>query len=228
MGPERTTTHDGVLRSHRGDATPDGVLRSHRGDATPDGAPSSRGYPSELERRIATVDGVELLLRPIRPDDGPRLVAFHRQLSSRSTYLRFFNVHPELSEEEVEHFTHVDYEGRLALVVEHEGDLVAVGRYELLATSSEAEAAFVVADAFQRHGIATLLLDELAAAAWARGITVFVATVLAENRSMLDVFHHSGFPVTSRRDHETIELRFSICPDDRDAHRVVAPLREAT
>ena len=78
-------------------------------------------------------------------------------------------------------------------------------------------------DALQRHGIATMLLNELAAAAWARGITAFVATVLAENRSMLDVFQHSGFHVTSRRDHETIELRFSICPDDRDARRGVVP-----
>ena len=193
----------------------------------PDGAPcSTQGYPHELVRRIAWDDGVTLLVRPIRPDDGARLLAFHHHLSTRSTYLRFFSVHPELSPGEVEHFTCVDYEARLALVVEHDRDLVAVGRYERLTGSSEAEVAFVVADAYQHHGIGTLLLDELAEAAWTRGITVFVATTLAENRGMLDVFHHSGFHVTSRRDHETILLRFSICPDDRETHqRAVRPSR---
>jgi GNAT superfamily N-acetyltransferase len=175
-------------------------------------------YPFDLVHEIAWDGDLTLLVRPIRPDDAARLKEFHHRLSTRSTYLRFFNVHPELSPREVEHFTCVDYQSRLALVVECDGGLVAVGRYERLAGSSEAEVAFVVADAFQHHGIGTLLLDELAAAAWARGITVFVATTLAENRSMLDVFRHSGFHVTSRWDHGAIMLRLSISPDHREAH----------
>ena len=32
-------------------------------------------YPSELVREVALADGARLLLRPIRPDDEPRLVA---------------------------------------------------------------------------------------------------------------------------------------------------------
>jgi GNAT superfamily N-acetyltransferase len=201
-----------------------------RGDSAPDSVPCrTDGYPWEIVRRIAWDDSVSLLVRPIRPDDGARLLAFHHYLSTRSTYLRFFSVHPELSPGEVEHFTCVDYRARLALVVECAGDLVAVGRYERLSGSSEAEVAFVVADEFQHHGLGALLLDELAAAGWARGITVFVATTLAENRSMLDVFHHSGFHVTSHRDHETILLRFSICPDDRERRRrAVRPCTEST
>jgi len=75
--------------------------------------------------------------------------------------------------------------------------------------------AFVVTDDYQHHGIGTLLLDDLAEVALRRGITTFVASTLAENSSMLGVFKHSGFQVTSSRDHETISLRFSIVPDDR-------------
>ena len=184
--------------------------------------PCGTGYPQELVRELPTAGGSSMLVRPIRPDDAAGLLAFHQDLSTRSRYLRFFNVHPELSLGEVERFTCVDYQSRLALVIECEGTLVAVGRYDRLPESTEAEVAFVVADSFQHHGLGTLLLDELAAAAWVRSITVFVASTLAENRSMLDVFHHSGFVVTSRNDHETILLRFSICPSDR-AYRLVAP-----
>ena len=37
-----------------------------------------------------------MLVRPIRPDDAAGLLAFPQDLSTRSRYLRFFNVHPEL------------------------------------------------------------------------------------------------------------------------------------
>jgi GNAT superfamily N-acetyltransferase len=168
-----------------------------------------------LEHDVAWPDGVTVRVRPIRPDDAQRLVDFHAGLSTRSAYLRFFTVHPELSAAEVERFTHVDYNDRLALVAEREGSLIAVARYDRLPDSDKAEVAFVVTDDYQHHGIGTLLLDDLAAAALPHGITTFVASTLAENVTMLGVFKHAGFPVTSSRDHETVMLSFSITPDDR-------------
>lgn len=174
-----------------------------------------RPYPAELEHEVSWTDGTTCRVRPIRPDDGPRLAAFHHRLSTRSSYLRFFTIHPELSADEIERFTRVDYDGRLALVAEHDGALVAVGRYDRLPDSTEAEVAFVVSDEFQHHGIGTLLLDDLAAAARPRGITTFCASTLAENHTMLGVFLHSGFRVTSSRDYETVSLCFSIEPDDQ-------------
>jgi GNAT superfamily N-acetyltransferase len=170
--------------------------------------------PEELAHEISWDDGTTCRVRPIRRDDDARLVAFHARLSSRTAYLRFFTVHPELSRAEVERFTQVDYDDRFALVVEHDDAIVAVGRYDRLPDSSEAEVAFVVADEYQHRGIGSLLLDELAAAALPRGITTFVASTLAENATMLGVFAHAGFKVTSSRDHETISLHFPIVPDD--------------
>ncbi|MGO8873766.1 MAG: N-acetyltransferase family protein [Acidimicrobiales bacterium] len=171
-------------------------------------------FPHELVCDAETMDGSTVHLRPIRPDDGERLVAFHRGLSPDSVYHRFFFAHPQLSDQEIERFTHVDYVDRLALVAEEGGRLIAVGRYERMAGSPEAEVAFIVADEAQHRGIGTLLLDHLAEAAWRAGITTFVAETLADNRSMLDVFTHSGFPVTSSVDFATVNVRFPIEPDD--------------
>ncbi len=178
-------------------------------------------YPGELEGDVETISGSKLHLRPIRPDDGARLTAFHEHLSSESVYRRFFFVHPRLSAKEVERFTHVDYVDRLALVVELDGRLLAVGRYERLADSKEAEVAFVVADEFQHQGIGTLLLEHLADAALDHGITTFSAQTLADNQAMLDVFMKSGFHVTTTRDYGTIRVQFPIEPDDasRSARR---------
>lgn len=156
-------------------------------------------------------DGLSYDVRPINPDDGPALRAFHHRLSQRTTYLRFFTFHPELSDVEVARFTNVDQEGRVALVAEEAGNLIAVGRFERLAGAT-AEVAFVVADDHQRHGIGSLLLDLLVDAARQRGVDSFVAETLAENSPMLAVVYHSGFPVTSRRDHESVTLEFPIGP----------------
>jgi len=172
-----------------------------------------RSYPHELEHEVVWPDGLTCKVRPIRPEDGPGLAGFHNRLSTRSAYLRFFTIHPKLSAQEIERFTRVDYDDRLALVVEHDDLLIAVGRYDRLADSSEAEVAFVVSDDYQHHGIGTLLLDDLAEVALKRGIITFVASTLAENRAMQGVFSHSGFQVSSSRDHETVLLRFSIVPD---------------
>ena len=171
---------------------------------------SPPNYPSDLGALVILSDGTCCTLRPIRPDDAERLIEFHQHLSLRSTYLRFFTVHPTLSAKEVERFTTVDYVDRLAFVVERSGQLIAVGRFDRIAGTSDAEVAFVVADDYQHHGLGSLLLDELARAARARGISTFVAETLCENKPMLDVFHHSGFDVSSKIDYGTVWLRFGI------------------
>jgi len=183
------------------------------------------GYPAELECRVAVGDGLVVGLRPIRPADSERLVEFHSKLSSRSVYRRYFFMHPNLSDGEVDRLTHVDYVDRLALIAEADGEMVGVRRYDRSPGSEEAEVAFVVADEFQHHGIGTLLLERLAAAAWRNGITTFVAQTLRENRTMLDVFFASGFPVTSTSEYDTVRVSFPIEPDD--AYRSAVAERHA-
>jgi RimJ/RimL family protein N-acetyltransferase len=149
-------------------------------------------------------------LRPIRPDDAPGLIDFHRHLSPQSVYRRFFFTHPTLSPAEIKRFTCVDHIDRLALVDEEGGRLIAVGRYDRIPGTGQAEVAFVVADAHHRQGIATALLDALAVAAGHHGITTFVASVLAENRDMMDVFAHSGFPMATSREDGVVSVRLSL------------------
>jgi GNAT superfamily N-acetyltransferase len=178
------------------------------------------GYPPQLERDVTATDGLCFSVRPIRPDDAERLVEFHRRLAPRSVYLRFFTFHPTLSAAEVARFTTVDYVGRLALVAAVGDRLIAVGRFDRFPGTTEAEVAFIVADEFQHHGIGALLLDELVKAARDRGIETFTAQTLAENKAMLDVFRHAGFPVTSSIEFGTVVLHFPIAPSE-DAQAAV-------
>ncbi len=169
-------------------------------------------YPAALERDVVSEGDLHFHIRPIKPDDAERLVEFHSHLSPHSCYLRFFTFHPTLSPKEVERFTCVDYVDRLALVAEEDGTLIAVARFDRHEGTTEAEVAFVVADDYQGHGIASLLLDELVLAARERGITTFLADTLSENHAMLHVFLHAGFEVQTETEYGTVYLRFDITP----------------
>jgi GNAT superfamily N-acetyltransferase len=155
------------------------------------------GYPAGWECDARLADGGTIHVRPIRPDDGERLLRFHGRLSPQTVYLRFFSPHPQLSDEEVDRFTHVDYEDRVALVAEDDDDLVAVARYDRVAGTDEAEVAFVVQDDNQGRGVATLLLERLAAMARHQGIGRFVAQTMLQNQRMLRVFRDAGFDRTT-------------------------------
>ena len=180
-----------------------------------DGDPAAGVQDGSLRRqeRDVRIGNAEVVhLRPIRPDDAALLRGFHASLSPESIYLRFFNFHAELSDQEVEHFTHVDYEDRLALIVLKGGAMVAVGRYDRLAGTDEAEVAFLVRDDYQGQGIGTLLADELARAARAQGIRVFQAETLSHNAAMLEMFRRIGFQVETRYEGGVVKVRFPIEP----------------
>lgn len=157
-------------------------------------------------------DGTEARVRPISRDDGPALLKFHRNLSDRSRFLRYFSPHPVLSSKEVQHLTSVDGVDRVALVIEVNGELIAVGRYHRLSDQTQAEVAFVVADAYQHHHIATELLHRLAHIGRQLGVSQFRAAVLVENATILSVFREAGFPLSSTRHWGTVEMTIDIAP----------------
>ena len=103
-------------------------------------------------------NGDTVFIRPLTPDDRPELAAFHERQSSDSIYRRFFSPKPQLSEKELLHFTDVDMVDRAALAVESHDEFIAWASYERWPGRNEAEAAFMVDDAHQGAGIATLLL----------------------------------------------------------------------
>jgi RimJ/RimL family protein N-acetyltransferase len=146
-------------------------------------------YPRELVRTVALKDGTSARLRPIRPDDEPRLVDLYERLSRHTAYQRFFTVMRRLPNDWYHFFANVDYVRRLAVVAERETvagtQLIGVGRYEPSEQPDTAEVAFVVEDGWQGRGLGAILLEAVLAAADARSIRRFRAYVLADNHRML-------------------------------------------
>jgi GNAT superfamily N-acetyltransferase len=161
---------------------------------------------------VVLPSGETVELHAMAGSDAAALLEFHHGLSAETTYLRFFNVHPELSVRELEHFTHVDHGDREALVAMHDGRIIAVGRYDRCPGADDAEVAFVVTDAWQHHGLGSLLLRRLADLAARRGVRTLTAETLPMNRRMLDVFRHAGFPVTTSFADGVVHVTLSLVP----------------
>src|SRR5688500_3503553 len=107
--------------------------------------------PRHWEADVLLRDGRSAHIRPIAPDDGELLVEFYSRVSDRSKYYRFFSPMPELSKRDIERFTRVDHESRVALVLVLQGRMIAVGRYDVV-EPGEAEVAFLVEDQHQGRG----------------------------------------------------------------------------
>jgi acyl-CoA synthetase (NDP forming)/RimJ/RimL family protein N-acetyltransferase len=162
---------------------------------------------------VLLADGGVAHLRPIRPSDADKLVAFYDRVSPESKYLRFFAAYPRLSDRDVKSFTEVDYVDRVAFIVTLAEDMIAVGRYDRT-ENDHAEVSFLIEDAHQGRGIAQLLLEHLAQAARERGITRFVAEVLPENRRMAKVFADAGYRVSKDMEDGVLAVEFPILPTD--------------
>jgi len=181
-----------------------------------DRAPTVPIYPWALIRPFELADGAAFVLRPIRPDDEPRLVELFHRLSQRTVYQRFFRAYAQLPEGWYQRFANVDYHTRLALVAEEQkaGEQVlrAVARYEPGDTPGTTEIAIVVEDAWQGRGVGSLLLDALLAAAETRGQRRFKADVLADNRPMLRVLSRLAEVRRRELDHGVLTIEFERRP----------------
>ena len=195
-----------------------------------DGQPAGggpAGYPEQWEGDVVLADGSTVHIRPIRPDDGPRIVDFHGRQSPESIYFRYFSPRPRLSEAEVERLTHVDYVDRMAFVALRDDRLIGVARYDRWPTRSEAEVAFFVDDRHRGRGLATLMLEYLAAAARQTGITRFTASVLPSNQRMVSVFRQAGFETASTFEDGVIEVRLDLQPTPAAEAAIEARARKA-
>lgn len=175
-------------------------------------APDEPDYPDRWESDVVLSDGGTMSVRPIRPSDAERIVQFHERQSPESIYFRFFSPRPVLSERDVERFTQVDYVDRMAFIGLIGEDLVGVARYDRHRARSDAEVAFFIDDRHHGRGMATVLLEYLAAAAREVGISGFTASVLPHNRKMLGVFTQAGFTARSHFEEGVIEVELGIEP----------------
>ena len=182
---------------------------------------SSVTAPTADATDVILRDGSTLRLRAPLAEDADALLEFFADLSDRSRYLRFHGF-PALGPKLVEPVVDPDWDDRGALVGSLDGRTVALANWVRLRDPRVAEVAFTVDDRFQRRGIGTRLLEQLAARAAEAGIEEFVAEVLHDNDAMISVFRDAGFDVARVADGGEVEIRFPITPTTTYREQVAA------
>jgi acetyltransferase len=153
-------------------------------------------YPSELVEHC-TIGDERLIVRPIRPDDAERHVAFFKRLAPEDVHYRFFSAMRELSPEQLRKLTSPDYVTQMAIIAAREGsnDTVGVARIAIDASGRQGEFAIAVQPDAKGKGIASHLMRRIMAWARARGVREVVGEVLADNRPMLAFVRYHGFSI---------------------------------
>ena len=146
---------------------------------------------------VALRAGSTVTLRRATESDQQALTAFLRALSRESLHFRFVGI-PALTPANVGKLLSPERGHAVSLIAESRGQIVGFADFHRDAHRVDrAEAAFVVADAWQGQGIGTRLLESLAAQARAEGIGTLDAYVLDGNDRMFQVFRDSGLRLTT-------------------------------
>jgi acetyltransferase len=156
----------------------------------------------------------------IRPEDELAMIRFHRLLSERTVWLRYF--HPLAYAERVTHdrlvrICFTDYDRELALVAEveqpndkGEREIIAVGRLSKLSTTNGGEFALLVSDQWQSRGLGSELLRTIVLIARDERLRSVQADILPENVEMQRVAQKNGFSLDRRYEEQRVVAELNL------------------
>jgi acetyltransferase len=163
--------------------------------------PAIRPYPSQYVAPWTMRDGLEVMIRPIRPEDEPAMVEFHGALSAQTVHMRYFASIPletRTRHDALIRGCFIDYDRAMALVAERQDtngnkQILGLGRLIGVHGSNEAEFAVAIADQFQGMGLGTELLRRLVQIGKDEGVSRIFGEILVDNASMRSVCRRLGF-----------------------------------
>ncbi len=174
-----------------------------------------RPYPTRYIDHWQLNDGTQLQVRPIRPEDEPKLVEFHHTLSEETVHNRYFQelkLGTRIAHDRLTRQCFIDYDRTLALVVEqHDPEsqtdqIIAVGRLVKRHGRPEAEFALLVSDQFQGRGIGRNLLERLIGTARDEEIERVIGYILPGNMGMRHIATQLGFVAQRQSDYIEVVL----------------------
>jgi acetyltransferase len=154
-------------------------------------------YPTRYTTTWKLLDGTEVTLRPIRPEDEPLEHELLSNLSEETLRTRFFSIIKDITHEMLIRFCNIDYDREIAIVAElKEGNkkrIIGIGRLIIEPDLRSGEYAVLVHDAYQGKGLGYKLVDILIGIAQDKELEEIHGTVLTENEKMLRVARKLGF-----------------------------------
>ena len=173
-----------------------------------------RSDDPQWQRRLVLGGGDwRISVRPLRPDDDPRILDLLAHVSKQDVRLRFFDSIKEFSPEFIARLTHLDYARAMAFIAIDEVSDETLGVVRLHTdTSGEAgEYAILLRSDLKGRGLGWALMQMIIEYAKFRGLKRVNGQILQENSVMLKMCRELGFKVTTST-------------EDRGVHDVTLPL----
>jgi acetyltransferase len=154
-------------------------------------------YPTRYEDYYRLRNGQEALLRPIKPEDEPLLAEMFQRVSDNKTRSRFFHGLPEISQEMLVQYCHIDYDKEISLVAEllEEDQRQIAGFTRLLITESgtTGEITLSIGDPWQGQGLDTKLISNILEICKERNLEVVTAQLQTDDAKTLELIQEKGF-----------------------------------
>ena len=158
-----------------------------------------RPYPRELEETI-TWNGGQLVLRPVRPEDGPAHIKLFDALTPDDVRYRMFVRIRELQPSQLARFTQIDYDREMAFIATRPGpdgtpETLGVGRVVADPDNISAEFAVTVRSDLKGLGLGKILMQKLIDYCRSRGTREIVGEALPQNNRIIGLVRKLGFEV---------------------------------
>lgn len=194
----------------------DARIRVRRSEVPAAARLAIRPYPGELEEQLALPDGRPVVLRPVRPEDEPRVYEMFAKMSPEDLRLRFFAPQKLLSRSMALRLTQIDYDREMALVLAEPGPAGKsrlFGGVRIVADpdGNSAEFSISVRSDMSGQGLGRLLMEKIIAYARRRGLNEIFGSVLRENTRMRKLCRDFGFAEGADPDDPAIvDVRLSL------------------
>jgi acetyltransferase len=173
-----------------------------------------RPYPEELEEWI-NWQGRQVLLRPIKPEDGAQHLEFFNALNEDDVRYRLFMPMRELRRSQLARLTQIDYDREMAFIATREGgggrvETLGVARAIVDPDNIAAEFAIIVRSDLKGQGLGPILLKKLVDYCRSRGTRELLGEALAQNERVIALARRFGFVVTASPATNTVKLNLDL------------------
>ena len=205
-----------LVVDHRGAVAVDAQILIAPPTEASQGRLAIRPYPKELEEEFVLPNGLEVLLRPIRPEDAPAQHEFHDKCTPQDMELRFFHRVRTLSHLEMARLTQIDYDREMAFVAttpKQDGsgwETVGAVRTFTDLHNETAEYAILVRSDIKRQRLGRKLMEKMVRYCRSRGTRQIVGQVLCDNKRMLDLIRSLGFTSKKVLDENIMEVALDL------------------
>lgn len=173
-----------------------------------------RPYPIEYIEENLLKDKTEFLIRPVRPEDEPFVVQFHKDLSQetvRQRYLKVLHYDERVAHERLLRICFNDYDREIALLAtkQETHEILGIIRLTKIPGTHDAMFALVVKDQWQNKGIGSHLMRKLLEVAKREKIERINAQMLKENFQMKKLCERHGFQIREQGEWFFADKKFS-------------------